>query len=64
MAFREELNANLIALQNHTVASLPVTGTLGTIAFCTDGNAGSPGLVYFTGTQWNVVMTDVKAALV
>ena len=64
MAFREELNANLIALQNHTVVTLPVTGILGTIAFCIDGNAGSPGLVYFTGTQWNNVMTDVKAALV
>jgi len=64
MAFREELNANLVVLQNYTVVTLPVTGTLGTIAFCTDGNAGSPGLVYFTGTQWNVVMTDVKASLV
>ena len=62
MAFREELNANLVAFQNYKTADLPPTAAVGSQAFTTDGNGGSAGMVYFTGTQWNVIMTDVKAS--
>jgi hypothetical protein len=58
-AINDELAALAAAepeLPSYTVAQLPTpSANAGKLAYCSNGAAGSPGLVYCNGTAWKVV---------
>jgi hypothetical protein len=49
------ISATPITLKNYTVANIPTAGTSGRIAYCSNGNLGSPCLAVDNGTAWKVV---------
>jgi hypothetical protein len=49
-------------LKVYTVITLPAAGTAGLMAFCTDGDAGSPCVVVDDGTNWKVSALGATAS--
>ena len=58
------LNANnLVNLPVYTVATLPTANVqAGSIAYCSDGNAGSPDIVHYSGSAWLAAASGATAA--
>ena len=65
MAFRENLSVNILSPSTtYTVATLPSVSDVptGSMVYCSNGTAGSPGWVWSNGTNWLTVVANATAA--
>ena len=67
--YRDHLNAGVLSankvldLPVYTVATLPTTGVrAGSVVYCSDGNAGSPDIVHYSGSAWLATASGSTAA--
>lgn len=67
--YRDDLNAGVLSangllnLPVYTVATLPTAGIrAGSVVYCSDGNAGSPDIVHYTGSAWLSTASGATAA--
>jgi len=67
--YRDDLNAGKLSantvfnLPVYTVATLPSSGIrAGSVVYCSDGNAGSPDIVHYSGTAWLATASGTTAA--
>jgi hypothetical protein len=67
--YRDDLNSGKLSantvlnLPVYTVGTLPTAGIrAGSVVYCSDGNAGSPDIVHYSGSAWLATATGATAA--